>query len=140
MRTKVNSCRLISCALNFAVDRSVRPMTRSILWCILYFPTSLPLPKNVPTVALLAASQVGFFVRFLRSFLATCANSFSWKMAFAAFRSPTKEEAKGQVRNCAQNIYNHFGCYYFSAVKNFIFNRRSRNKELHEEQDKTWLD
>lgn len=41
-------------------------------------------------------------------------------MTFAAAPSRRTKVVRGQNRNCAQNIYNHFGCYYFSAVENFI--------------------
>lgn len=39
-------------------------------------------------------------------------------MTFAAFCA--RQEPKEPKDNGAQNIYNHFGCYYFSAVENFI--------------------
>lgn len=110
-RLKVNSCRLISCALNLPADRRQAGSTAT--------PTPAPLFSCLSWPV--ASLQVGFFVCFLRSFPATCANSFSWKMTFAAFCARQEpKEPKEPKDNGAQNIYNHFGCYYFSAVENFI--------------------
>lgn len=53
-------------------------------------------------------------------------------MTFAAAPRRRTKVAKGQNRNCAQNIYNHFGCYYFSAVENFICCCRCQCRRMHQ--------